>query len=102
MIPVRRALLAMLMATGKASLLAGQQGAWTFGPFDKPASVNPIIAPSAGSTFRSPMGDSVVHWERLATFNPAAVVRDGKVYVLYRAEDASGKEEIGFHTSRIG
>src|SRR5690349_16915597 len=80
----------------------GQASGWTFGPFEKPAAVNPIISPSATSTFMSPMGDSVVHWEQLATFNPAAVVRDGKVYVLYRAEDASGKEEIGFHTSRIG
>ena len=75
---------------------------WMFGPFVKPAAVNPIIAPSATSTFLSPMTDSVVRWEELATFNPAAVVRDGKVYVLYRAEDASGKTEIGFHTSRIG
>src|SRR5256885_1945171 len=80
----------------------GQSLGWTFGPFEKPAAVNPIIAPNASSTFRSPMGDSVVHWEQLATFNPAAVVRNEKVYVLYRAEDASGREEIGFHTSRIG
>ena len=79
-----------------------QQSSWMLGPFEKPSAVNPIIAPSAASTFRSPMGDSVVHWEELATFNPAAVVRDGKVYVLYRAEDKSGREEIGFHTSRIG
>src|SRR5256714_6702005 len=75
---------------------------WTFGPFEKPTAVNPIISTSASSVFVSPMGDSAVHWEQLATFNPAAVVRNGKVYVLYRAEDASGKEEIGFHTSRIG
>ena len=75
---------------------------WTFGPFQKPTGVNPIISPSASSTFRSPMGDSIVHWEELATFNPAAVVRDGKVFVLYRAEDATGRAEIGFHTSRIG
>src|SRR5436305_10058042 len=76
--------------------------AWTFGPFVKPGQVNPIIAPNAASTFLSPMTDSVVHWEELATFNPAAVVRNGKVYVLYRAEDATGKREIGFHTSRLG
>jgi predicted GH43/DUF377 family glycosyl hydrolase len=30
------------------------------------------------------------------------VVRNGKVYVLYRAEDASGAAEIGGHTSRLG
>src|SRR5205823_7004881 len=29
-------------------------------------------------------------------------VRNGKVYVLYRAEDASGDAQIGHHTSRLG
>jgi len=29
-------------------------------------------------------------------------VRDGKVYVLYRAEDDSGAMQIGGHTSRLG
>jgi predicted GH43/DUF377 family glycosyl hydrolase len=43
-----------------------------------------------------------VRWEEYATFNPAAVVRDGKVYVLYRAEDATGDSTIGHHTSRLG
>src|SRR5205807_2517672 len=52
--------------------------------------------------FRSPVNDTVVRWEEHATFNPAAVVKDGKVHVLYRAEDASGDPQIGHHTSRIG
>jgi len=73
-----------------------------FGPFEKPALVNPAITPSPASTFRSPMTDGSVHWEEYATFNPAAVVKDGKVYVLYRAEDATGEMKVGRHTSRIG
>ena len=48
------------------------------------------------------MNDSTVRWEEYATFNPAAVVRDGRVMMLYRAEDASGEMEIGHHTSRLG
>jgi predicted GH43/DUF377 family glycosyl hydrolase len=44
----------------------------------------------------------VVRWEEYATFNPAAVVRGGRVYLLYRAEDRSGEMRIGHHTSRIG
>ena len=76
--------------------------AWTFGPFVKPAQVNPVITPNPASHFRSPMTDSVVAWEEYATFNPAAVVKDGKVFVLYRAEDASGEQQIGRHTSRLG
>ena len=72
------------------------------GPFEKPAAANPVIAPSAASTFRSPTNDSVVRWEAYATFNPAAVVRGGRVVMLYRAEDASGAMQIGGHTSRLG
>ncbi|MGH7671684.1 MAG: glycoside hydrolase family 130 protein [Gemmatimonadales bacterium] len=75
---------------------------WMFGPFDKPAGVNPVITPNPASRFRSPMTGSSVAWEEYATFNPAAVVRDGKVYLLYRAEDASGERQIGRHTSRLG
>jgi len=80
----------------------GQGRAWMFGPFEKPKDVNPAITPSPVSQFRSAVGDSIVRWEEHATFNPAAVVKDGKVYVLYRAEDASGEQMIGGHTSRIG
>ena len=90
-----------LLAPGDRPAWA-QQAPWMIGPFSKPRSVNPVLEPSATSTFRSPMGDSVVHWEAFATFNPAAVVRDGKVYLLYRAEDASGEQQIGRHTSRLG
>ena len=83
-------------------LLLSLTQAWMLGPFVKPAGVNPVIAPSSASQFRSPMNDSVVAWEAYATFNPAAVVKDGKVFVLYRAEDSSGHKQIGGHTSRLG
>lgn len=99
---------AIVLCAGLVTLTAaasngtrGQLPSWALGPFTKPNG-NPVIAPNPASTFRSPMNDSVVNWEAYATFNPAAVVRNGKVYVLYRAEDASGDREIGHHTSRIG
>jgi predicted GH43/DUF377 family glycosyl hydrolase len=38
----------------------------------------------------------------MATFNPAAAVRGDSVYVLCRAEDRTGRMEIGGHTSRLG
>ena len=99
---MRRFTLLFLVTALFAGPARGQTGSWMFGPFVKPAGVNPVISPATGSSFLSPMTDSIVRWEELATFNPAAVVKDGKVYVLYRAEDASGQTEIGFHTSRIG
>jgi beta-1,2-mannosidase len=79
-----------------------QEKPWMIGPFEKPREVNPVIAPNRTSTFRSPMNDSVVHWEEYATFNPAAIVRNGRVFMLYRAEDAGGVMQIGGHTSRLG
>ena len=99
----RKALIGLALTLLIGSAPSGAQSLdWMFGPFEKPAQVNPTIVPSSASTFMSPMTDSIVRWEELATFNPAAVVKDGRIYVLYRAEDASGKKEIGFHTSRIG
>lgn len=90
------------LAIAAAREPVGAQQSWMFGPFAKPKEANPVIAPNRASTFHSPMNDTVVHWEEYATFNPAAVVRNGKVYVLYRAEDASGDTQIGHHTSRLG
>jgi beta-1,2-mannosidase len=96
---ILRVLLLTVLCAGP---LAAQSVPWMIGPFTKPLAVNPILSPSAAATFRSPMNDSLVQWEAFATFNPAAVVRDGKVFVLYRAEDATGASIIGGHTSRIG
>lgn len=96
----RTALALALLASGTP--LRAQERGWTFGPFVKPSAGNPVIVPDARSTFHSPVSDSVVHWEEYATFNPAAVVRGDSVYLLYRAEDASGERKIGAHTSRLG
>lgn len=51
--------------------------------------------------FYCPLTQDSVAWESNDTFNPAALVYDGKVVVLYRAEDKSGKG-IGERTSRLG
>jgi predicted GH43/DUF377 family glycosyl hydrolase len=104
--PAVTARAARLAASAVALLLARPAGAqardWMFGPFAKPAAANPVLAPNAASVFRSPTSDSLVRWEAYATFNPAAVVRGGRVVMLYRAEDAGGRMRIGGHTSRLG
>jgi beta-1,2-mannosidase len=85
-------------------LFAGRGSAaknWILGPFTRPVTT-PVISPNPASVFDDPMTKAPVHWETLHTFNPAAVVRNGKVYVLYRAEDDSGTMNIGMHTSRLG
>ena len=74
---------------------------WCLGPFERAAGGSPVLAPSPDSTFDCPMRAKRVHWESDHVFNPAAIVRDEKVCLLYRAEDDSGRG-IGRHTSRIG
>lgn len=84
------------------SLHAQTMPSWAIGPFTRPAEGNPVIAPRPESTFMDPILKKPVQWEALHTFNPAAIVRHGKIYVLYRAEDNTGAMEIGGHTSRLG
>ena len=100
---VARSLVVISLCVTDAGWLRAQTSrAWVIGPFEKPRAANPVLTPRSTSTFRSPISDSTVRWEEYATFNPAAVVRDGKVMLLYRAEDSSGDEKIGGHTSRLG
>jgi predicted GH43/DUF377 family glycosyl hydrolase len=71
---------------------------WAILPFNKVDSVNPILAAGDGE-FMCPVIGKTIKWEEKDVFNPAAVVRDGKVYLIYRAEDKIGKHA---GTSRIG
>lgn len=79
-----------------------QEKYWMLGPFQRPENALPIISPQANTTFQDPMSGRKVNWESMATFNPAAIVRNGKVHVIYRAEEKLGEKEIGGHTSRLG
>lgn len=72
-----------------------------FGTWSRPVD-QPVIRPVQSTVFSDPVTGQTVHWEALHTFNPAAVVRNGNVYVLYRAEDDSGSMMIGGHVSRLG
>lgn len=82
---------------GKNTLTAN----WNLGPFIRPEGVNPVLEPCEETSFHCPMRAELVKWEEGDVFNPAAVVKDGKIVVLYRAEDKSGTG-IGKRTSRIG
>ena len=79
-----------------------QQASWQIGPFTRPTAGNPVISPLPDATFTDPILKKPIQWEALHTFNPAAIVRKDKVFVLYRAEDNTGAMEIGGHTSRLG
>src|SRR5512140_2408830 len=84
-----------------ATLGAAKPSHWQIGPFTRPTN-GPVITPDKTAVFNDPIRKSPIHWEALHTFNPAAIVRDGKIVVLYRAEDDTGAMVIGEHTSRIG
>jgi beta-1,2-mannosidase len=82
--------------------LAAQEKSWMMGPFVRAEGQMPILEPTDETSFMDPMTGKEVSWESMATFNPAAIVKDGKIHVLYRAEEKLGEKEIGGHTSRLG
>ncbi|HYE56527.1 MAG TPA: glycoside hydrolase family 130 protein [Chitinophagaceae bacterium] len=72
---------------------------WALLSFVKADSVNPILLPDANTRFFCPVRKDTVRWEEKDVFNPAAIVRNDTVFLLYRAEDKVGKHA---GTSRIG
>lgn len=74
---------------------------WQWTPFLKCDDANPVIVPMTENVFCCPLSEQDVRWESDHTFNPAAVVHEGKVHLLYRAEDDSGVG-LGRHCSRLG
>lgn len=95
-------LLLSLLLPWNATRRQTHQADWTLGPFVRASSGEPVIVPDAKATFLDPIRNEAVHWEALHTFNPAAIVRNGKIMALYRAEDNTGSMGIGQHTSRLG
>lgn len=71
---------------------------WAMLPFQKVNDANPILKADTG-IFKCPILQQDVRWEEKDVFNPAAVVRNGAIYLFYRAEDTIGKYN---GTSRIG
>jgi len=83
-----------------ASVLGGTAASgWDLSPFVKHG--QPVLQPTPDSVFTCPIRGTDVRWEEQNTYNPAAVVRGGKVYLLYRADDRSPDLPWG-RTCRIG
>jgi predicted GH43/DUF377 family glycosyl hydrolase len=72
---------------------------WAIAPFLKIDSVNPVLVPSGILSFNDPISKKSVQWEERNVLNPAAIVKDRLIYLLYRAQDNSG---TGSGCSRIG
>ncbi|GGA99728.1 glycoside hydrolase family 130 protein [Puia dinghuensis] len=71
---------------------------WALLPFSKADKMNPVLQPGTGR-FTDPIRGQSVAWEAKDVFNPAVIVRGGKLCLLYRAQDKVGHPA---GTSRIG
>jgi predicted GH43/DUF377 family glycosyl hydrolase len=61
----------------------------------------PILSRDSNSVFFDSVKNEMVHWKKADVFNPAAIVKDGMIYVLPRCED-NPAAPLGGRTSRIG
>ena len=101
----RRCVRLLILAAAFTASACAEQAAtapdWVWTGFRRPEGANPVIAPDTATRFFCPLRREWVAWQEGDTFNPAAAVHDGRVVLLYRAEDRSG-EGIGQRTSRLG
>jgi predicted GH43/DUF377 family glycosyl hydrolase len=63
--------------------------------------VNPVLGPDSAFVFFDSVKNDSVTWQKADVFNPAAIVKDNKIYLLFRAED-NPAAILGGRTSRIG
>ena len=68
--------------------------------FYKPVS-NPILKADSSLIFYDSVKNTLVKWQKADVFNPAAIVKNGQVYLFTRSED-NPAAILGGRTSRIG
>src|SRR4051795_13387972 len=77
--------------------MVGAAADWTLGPFERLGGV--ALGAHPDLAFACPVTRRTVAWAAKDVFNPGAVVHDGRVHLLVRAEDDDGRYSGG---SRIG
>jgi predicted GH43/DUF377 family glycosyl hydrolase len=75
---------------------------WAMLNFEKMDSLNPILEPETNQTFVCPIKKEKINWEEQNVLNPSAIVKDGKVYLIYRAQDKKRTSRIGLAISEDG
>lgn len=95
---IRIALVALLTAAAAhpQGTESGGYKPWMIGPFAQADAVNPILGANFDSLFFCPIRKQNVRWEARAILGAAAVVRDGRLELIYHAEDSTN----GFHGDR--
>lgn len=62
---------------------------------------NPILKADSSFTFIDPISKQLIKWQKADVFNPTAIIKNDKIYLLYRCED-NPAAAIGGRTSRLG
>lgn len=78
------------------------QSNWEIGPFIKQDAENPILIPNPELVFLDPVSGEETAFEARNVLNPSAVVKDGKVHLIYRAQDQKMTSRIALATSEDG
>ena len=92
----------ILAACNFSSKQEKSQAAWAFNNFVKLDTNNPILLPDTSFVFDCPITNGTVHWQSKNVLNPTAFVKDGKVYLLYRAQDSAMTSRLGLAISEDG
>lgn len=92
----------LLAACNFSNQPENSQAAWSFNTFVKLDSVNPILVPDTSYVFDCPIQKQRVHWQSKNVLNPTAFVKEGKVYLLYRAQDSAMTSRLGLAISEDG
>jgi len=90
------------IANMHSSVDASQKSTWELSGFKKQDDVNPIMKPDINARFACPIQKKSVGWENKNVLNPTALVRNGKIHLLYRAQDSLGTSRIGMAISSDG
>ncbi len=80
----------------------GPEKDWIMTGFVKADSINPIMEPSVNQVFTCPVSKEEINWEERNVLNPSAVVKDGKVFMIYRAQDNRMTSRLGIAISEDG
>jgi predicted GH43/DUF377 family glycosyl hydrolase len=98
---IRIVVLSFLLTIGKHAWVEAQSPTKSLlNSFYKPPE-NPILMADSSFSFIDPIKQQPVAWQKAEVFNPGAIVKDNKVFLLYRSE-ANPAAILGERTSRLG
>ena len=86
--------------TGGQKALKGND--WMIQSIDRLDEFNPILERDSRPEYYCPIRKKRVNWEERSVFNPTAVMKDSRVWLMYRAQDKNGTSRIGIASSRNG